>query len=204
MPETPGVQETPATQNENPDAENPQGGTSGVENPDAGGSSGDPAEGSQSADSPLWDGIPDDHPVRSEVQKLRDEAASKRTEARAQREAKEALEAQLQNATSKEDFDKAIADYEVKLQQATIETTRERVGRTHGLPDELVARLQGATEAELEADATALKAVLGNRTPAPTPKNPPSGGLSPRQETSDPAAIAARIASARNGSFIRS
>ncbi|KDN83467.1 hypothetical protein [Kitasatospora cheerisanensis] len=63
---------------------------------------------------------------------------------------------------------------------AELAATRERLGRQYGLPDALVARLQGADQAAMETDAKALAALL----PAPGPRMP---GPDPLQGGGTPA-----------------
>ena len=148
--------------------------------------------GSENASSPLWEGIPEDHPVRNEVRSLREESASRRKEVQREREAREALESKFKDAKTPEEFQAAVEDFTQKLQAAQGEALRERVGRQFGLPDVLVARLQGDDEAALTEDAKAMQALLKQPVP-PAPKNPPSGGLTPGSQAEDPKALAARI-----------
>lgn len=179
---------------------NEEGGNAEAADGDAGGSdaesgqdsSNENPEGQEGATSGLYEGIPEEHPIRAELTSVRAEAASRRSENRALQTTIDELREQLGNAKTQEEFDQAIADYDRKVQAATLEATRERVGRTYGLPDQLVSRLTGDTEEELIADAQALQGVLGNRPPAP-PKNPPSGGLNPKEERFDAKATAARL-----------
>jgi hypothetical protein len=61
------------------------------------------------------------------------------------------------------------------LNGAQLETARLRVGITKGIPLEVVARLKGADEAELSADADTLLPLLSGKTD-PFPKADPSQG----------------------------
>lgn len=155
-------------------------------------------EGAESASSPLWDGVPDDHPLREHVKSLNAEAAAKRVENRSLRENVEQLQAQLAEAKTPEEFQAAVDEYKGKLEQTQAEVMRERVARKFNLPDALAERLRGSTEEELTADAESLRELIGEPTPPATPKNPPSGGLNPGNKAEDPAAKAARIRQRRN------
>lgn len=150
-------------------------------------------EGAESASSPLWEGVPEEHPLREHVKSLNAESAAKRIENRNLREANEKLQAQLTEAKTPEEFQAAVDEYKTKLSETQVEVLRERVARKFGLPDTLAERLRGSTEEELTADAESLKGFLGTPTPPATPKTPPSGGLNPGSKVEDPAARAARI-----------
>lgn len=54
---------------------------------------------------------------------------------------------------------------EKERDQARAELLRERVARRHQLPDDLAARLQGADEEELDADAKKLSELIAPKTP---------------------------------------
>lgn len=153
-------------------------------------------DGEESTTSGLYEGIPEEHPIRSELTSVRAEAASRRNENRALQSTIDDLREQLGKAKTQEEFDQAIADYDQRVNAATLEATRERVGRTYGLPDELVSRLQGDTEEELAADAQALQGLMGTKRQAP-PQNPPSGGLNPNEERFDAKSVAARLRKSR-------
>jgi hypothetical protein len=150
-------------------------------------------EGAESESSPLWDGVPDDHPLREHVKSLNAEAAAKRVENRSLRENLETLQSQLSEAKTPEEFQAAVDEYKQKLDETQVEVMRERVARKFGLPDPLAERLRGSTEEELTADAESLRGLIGAPTPPATPKNPPSGGLTPGNKAEDPAARAERI-----------
>lgn len=61
------------------------------------------------------------------------------------------------------------------------ENARLSVALDKGLPRTLAGRLQGATLEELSADADALLALLGSKSPAPvTPQPKPDSGQGPR------------------------
>lgn len=171
---------------------------------------GEPAspEGAQppADDSGLWEGVDESHPLRKTVADLRSESAARRTENRRLQEANDELKRQLDSATSNEDYQAAIAEYDDKIKAANLEAARERTGRKFGLPDALVSRLAGDTEEALEADAKELQALVapqGAPAPTPAPQNPPRGGLNPNEERVDPAATAAAIRK-RNASGVQS
>lgn len=167
----------------------------------------DSQQGSQESDeSGLWEGVADDHPLRKTVSDLRTESAARRTENRRLQEANDELRTQLTNATSNEDFQTAIAEYDDKVKAAQLEAARERTGRKYGLPDALVSRLAGESPEELEADAKELQALVapqGAPTPPPAPQPPARGGLDPNEERTDPAETAAAIRK-RNASGVQS
>jgi signal recognition particle GTPase len=105
--------------------------------------------------------------ARKELTKTRGEAANYRVKLRE-------AEAALANAKSVEEFEAARADLSNKIVELETALVREKVARKYDLPDELAARLQGADEAALEADAKALQKFV-------TPAVPESlgGGLTP-------------------------
>lgn len=171
---------------------------------------GEPAspEGAQQPadESGLWEGVDESHPLRKTVADLRSESAARRTENRRLQEANDELKRQLGSATSNEDYQAAIAEYDDKIKAANLEAARERTGRKFGLPDALVSRLAGDTEEALEADARELQALVapqGAPAPVPAPQDPPRGGLKPNEERMDPAATAAAIRK-RNASGVQS
>lgn len=192
-----------------------EGAPEGAQPPASGEGEQSPAEGEpaspegaqQPADeSGLWEGVDESHPLRKTVADLRSESAARRTENRRLQEANDELKRQLDSATSNEDYQAAIAEYDDKIKAAKLEAARERTGRKFGLPDALVSRLAGDTEEALEADARELQALVapqGAPAPIPAPQNPPRGGLKPNEERTDPAATAAAIRK-RNASGVQS
>lgn len=137
-------------------------------------------EGEDAAEAPKpdkWDGIPEDHWVRSELEQVRREAAQRRTEARE-------LKEKLAGSKSAEDVEQLISDYNEKLAQADLRAAKLDAGREFGLPKELIERLQGSTPEELLADAEKLAPLISKspRVPAPLP---PSGGRNPREGSDD-------------------
>lgn len=133
----------------------------------------------------LWDGIPENHPVRQEVRNLRQEAAAKRTENKSLQDTISELEQQTAEMKSPDEFQKAVSEAQDKVRKANLATARERFGRTHNLPESLIPRLEGETDEEIEADALRLKEDLGIKVSTKRqgpPKSPPAGGLNPADE----------------------
>ena len=155
----------------------------------------EPQEPAKDSESPgLWEGVSEDHPLRTEVSSLRSESAARRAEVRRLQEANEELRQQLEAGTTQEDFQAAIAEYDQKVKDAQLEAARERTARKYGLPDALVTRLAGQTEEELEADAQQLQSLFtAQATPPPAPQGPARGGLDPTEQRVDPAEAAAAI-----------
>lgn len=143
-------------------------------------------------ESPLWEGIPEDHPVRAEVERLRKESAAKRTTAQQIKQENEELKAKLAEAKSAEEVSELIEDWQSKVSQAELAATRERIGRRHSLPDEVVELLKGSDEESLEQHAQKLKELFGSSRPTP-PTPPARGGKSPGDETGDPRSYLAAI-----------
>lgn len=69
------------------------------------------------------------------------------------------------------DLEKQLAAKDAEIAAANLTALRLRVGQEIGLPPVLAARLQGADEAALKADAEAVKAVLGQAAQPPTIPN---------------------------------
>lgn len=124
--------------------------------------------------------------ARTKLTKANGEAAKYRTELRAAQDA-------LAKAKSPEDFAAATAALTEKIAGLEKSVMVEKVARKHKLPDALAARLVGATEAELEADAAELAKLVAPAAPQP-PKNL-KGGLDPSDKAdpeNDPRKLAAR------------
>lgn len=201
------IGETPAEPQETPQDPPQEPNETPVEDPPAGvpaGSQNAPQEPNEEAPG-LWEGVSEDHPLRSEVSSLRSESAARRAENRRLQEANDDLRTQLESAKSPEDFQAAIAEYDGKVADAQLEAARERTARKFGLPDALVNRLAGKTEAELEADAQELQALIAPQqtTPPPAPQNPARGGLDPNEQRVDPAQVAAAIRQRSSGGVTR-
>lgn len=74
----------------------------------------------------------------------------------------------------------SVGDKDQQIDALKAELLRVRVGTKHGLPDELISRLQGTSEEEILADAEKLLAVIGgNKPPSPRPTTNLRGGGEP-------------------------
>lgn len=111
--------------------------------------------------------------ARKEISKANAEAANYRTRLRD-------AEQQLGGAKTVEEFQTAVQEVRTENQRLEAELLRERVARRFELPDDLAARLKGATAEELEADAKTLQKYA-----APPPAAPASlaGGLDPSDDS---------------------
>ncbi|MFD4172512.1 hypothetical protein [Streptomyces anulatus] len=98
------------------------------------------------------------------------------------------LRAQVEQASAslrtsedlRQQLNSQLDDSEARVQAAEIALQRERVGRKHGLPDELMGFLRGETADALEAEAATLaKFAVSNYGYLGT------GGLDPTDEDSD-------------------
>lgn len=127
-----------------------------------------------------WD---DPDIAKAEIERLRNEAASRRVRERE-------LETQLQGAKSQEDIDKAVAEFVEK----NTKLERENLILQHGaaLPETLRKYVQGTTEDEIKASVAELAATVA---PAKTPPSRVGGGLTPGAEApvTDPAKLAAQV-----------
>lgn len=124
--------------------------------------------------------------LKAELTRTRAEAANWRTKLRDAEKA-------LKDAKTPEEHAAAIDELSRQNAELEHQILVGRVARKHSLPDELAERLRGATEAELEADAEALKKFA-----APQGTKPPvelRGGLTPDEDPDDeddPRKLAAR------------
>ena len=140
------------------------------------------------AEQPSADELPEW--ARKAISTANAEAANYRTRLRE-------AEQQLGNAKTVEEFQSAVADVRTENQRLEHELLRERVARRFELPDDLAARLKGATAEELEADAKTLQKYA-----APAPAAPASlaGGLDPSDDSdteTDPRELARRYGGRR-------
>jgi hypothetical protein len=106
-------------------------------------------------------------------------------------------EQKLGDAKTVDEFQTAVAEVRAENERLEHEVLRERVARRFELPDDLAARLQGATAEELEADAKTLKKYA---TPAPSAPASLAGGLDPSDDgdtETDPRALARRYGGRR-------
>lgn len=119
---------------------------------------------------PDW--INDPAKAFAEIKRLREEAAKHRVEAQTAKQSLSQKEAAEKSAAEKQLVDKGewqkVAEQKTaenaalqkQLQEQALEALRLKVGVAAGLPAELIARLQGATEDEMKTDAEALKAFV--------------------------------------------
>ncbi|AKY03319.1 head scaffolding protein [Streptomyces phage Aaronocolus] len=140
---------------------------------------GETPETKQEDDLPEW--------AKKELTKTRGEAANYRVKLRE-------AEGALKNAKTVEEFEAARAEFSNKIAELETALMKEKVARKYELPDELAARLQGADEASLEADAKALQKFV-------TPAVPESlgGGLTPDDGEDDFDPVKAAQAARRKG-----
>jgi hypothetical protein len=128
--------------------------------------------------------------LQAELTRTRAEAANWRTKLRE-------AEKRLSEAKSTEEYESAVNELREQVAAKDHEILKGRVAREHGLPDELAARLQGTTEAELKADAEALKKFAA---PSGVKKVELRGGLTPGDDpddTDDPRELARKYGGRR-------
>lgn len=128
-------------------------------------------------DSPLWEGIAEDHPVRGEVTKLRNEAAQRRATAAQVKQENENLQAQLADAKTPDEVQALVSQYETKIEGYEREATRSRIASEYQLPADLAGLLTGDDEAALKTHAETLAKYIPKPQGPPTPT--PSGGRTP-------------------------
>ncbi|WJN62632.1 head scaffold protein [Streptomyces phage phiScoe10] len=161
--ETPGS--TPVTE------EKPAEGSTTETKPEGTGTEEKPAEGETPPAPKPEDELPEW--ARKELTKARGEAANYRVKLRE-------AETSLQNAKTPEEFEAARSELSTRIAELESSLLRSNVARKFELPDELAARLQGATEAELEADAKSLLKFV-----APAAPESLGGGLTPSEDGDD-------------------
>lgn len=118
-------------------------------------------------------------------------AAALKAERDARRQAEAALkklqEQQTQGLSESERLAHRVAELEAANKAATIEALRLKISQELSIPPALASRLHGSTEAELRADAEALKQAIPAPAPTPTtpgvggPQGPPAGAKSPEE-----------------------
>jgi hypothetical protein len=125
--------------------------------------------------------------ARDRLTKANAEAANYRTRLRE-------AEAKLSAAKTVEEFEAATKELRETNQRLERQLLVSDVARKFNLPDDLAARLQGATAEELEADAKALQKYAVSPAPANL-----SGGLDPSDEDEpfDPVKEARRARASR-------
>jgi hypothetical protein len=133
------------------------------------------------------------------IKKLRKENTEARLKAKALEDAQKLADQEKQAAEQKrlaeEGRYKELADQaaarvqqlEAQILQEQQEKLRLKIGAKHGIPEELIGRLQGATEEEMTADALLLKkhihqevTVSVQQGNSPNPR--PAGQMTPQQE----------------------
>lgn len=149
----------------------------------------------EAVESPLWEGIDEDHPVRNEVKKLRDEAAQRRTTAQQVKAENEELKTQLAEAKTAEEVQALVAAHESRVAELEGSLLRTQIATSYKLPEELAELLKGDDEASLKAHAERLaKFVPKGQTP---PATEPRGGRTPSQPSTDIDSTIAAIKSNR-------
>lgn len=109
--------------------------------------------------------------AQREIKETRAEAANYRTRLRD-------AETKLSEAKTPEEFAAALADLDKKNTELEVELTRTKVARKFGLPDELVALVQGPTPEDMEKTAELLAKHAKAETFSYAGKG---GGLNPNQ-----------------------
>jgi flagellar biosynthesis GTPase FlhF len=134
----------------------------------------------------------------AELEKWR--ALARKHEAEAKRNAEAAAKLkQLEDAqkTELERIREAAEAAKREADNARMEAMRWRVAAKLGIPAQIAARLQGATEEEIEADAKELLAALAKTTPRDLPKDGAVSGATGTPtsdvEELDPRKLAAKI-----------
>lgn len=122
--------------------------------------------------------------LEKELERVRKEAAGYRTRART-------AETALSEAKTPDDIAAAVAEFKDANARLERQVMVDKVARKHGLPDELAARLAGATPEEIEKDAKSLAKFI-------VVAGPPvlTGGLTPDDGDdgeNDPRKLARRI-----------
>jgi hypothetical protein len=101
--------------------------------------------------------------------------------------AQKAQEAEQAKLTDAERFAAQLAEVTRRAEAAETHLLRTTVARRAGLPDELVDRLQGGTEEELEADAERLAELFADKAPSkPVRRSDPSQGSDAHALNGDP------------------
>ena len=137
--------------------------------------------------------------ARNSLKKANGEAATYRKQLRDAQDA-------LGKAKTPEDIEAAVAEVKSQFEKASIESAREIAKLKHGLPEESMNFLSGTTAEEIDANAKALAALVGQVAAAAPKEEKLRGGLNPAlaQETSgkfDPAALARDVEKNANRLF---
>ncbi|WP_346921952.1 hypothetical protein [Glutamicibacter creatinolyticus] len=142
----------------------------------------------------LFEGIPDDHPVRKEVTKLRNENASRRQAVHERDTLVDELKGKLADAKTPEEVKSLTDDYEKKLADKDLAITRKDVARDFGLPKKVEDALQGQDLESLRAEAQEWQELFGPKKPAPLT---PTGGRTPAGPREDVTSMAKSIRARR-------
>lgn len=126
------------------------------------------------------------------IEKLQKELAAVKDEAAKRRIREKELAEKLAAAKDPEEVAKITAEHERTISSLEAELLKRTIADEVGIPSSLAARLQGATEEELRADAESLKELVVAKAPTPRTTQKPGGGLKPKDEDKpfDPEAYA--------------
>jgi len=150
--------------------------------------------GEKSKSDDLFEGIPDDHPVRKVVSDLRGENASKRQAIHERDASLTDMKSKLEQAKTPEEFNRLIEDHAKAIADKDLQITRKDVAREFGLPAKVETALQGADLESLRTEAKEWQELFGGKKPAPLT---PSGGRTPGEPVDDVKSLAAQIRSRR-------
>lgn len=150
----------------------------------------DAAAQAPQADAATPEDADSDGPAAFDAEKALAKIRKANSEARALRE----------RTKTAEDKAADLAATAAKVPDLEAELVRERVARKLSLPDELVDRLRGATEAEVMADAEKLVALVA---PRPKASSRPVESLQPGSGSTPEPSLDDRIAAARQAGDFR-
>lgn len=173
------LEPTPASTNEAGASTEPKGGN-------------EPPAGDE--ESKLFEGIPDDHPIRKYVPKLRNENASKRQSLHERDALNAELKTKLEASKTTEEVSQLIAEYDEKLAEKDLQIVRKDIAREFGLPAKVETALAGKDLESLRTEAKEWQELFGNRKPAPLT---PTGGRTPAEPAEDVKSLAKSIRSRR-------
>lgn len=142
----------------------------------------------------LFEGIPEDHPVRKVVSDLRGENASKRQAIHERDTSLEEMKSKLEAAKTPEEFNQLVESHAKAIAEKDLQITRKDVAREFGLPAKVESALQGTDLEALRTEAQEWQELFGGKKPAPLT---PTGGRTPAQPVDDVKSLAATIRSRR-------
>lgn len=145
-------------------------------------------------DSKLFEGIPEDHPIRKYVPKLRNENASKRQAIHERDASLTELKGKLDAAKTPEEFQKLVEEHGKEIAKKDLVIARKDVAREFNLPAKVESALAGTDLESLRAEAKEWQELFGNRKPAPLT---PSGGRTPAEPVVDVKSMADSIRARR-------